>query len=533
MKRNRYCFITLLLLAVSCTTKPLPEETKTNTPLIQPPIAGADIPSETYVISAEKGDMIFYKSGSIVSFPPNAFVDANGKIVSGDVKVTYREFSDPVDFFVSGIPMTYDSANTSYSFESSGMCEILASKDGVPLYVNQKSKPEINLMTGNSDEAHNLYYLDTVQKKWINKGKSSVNVMSNPTEEKIEPTPAKEPLTEVLPKPQKASGQRPAFSVEIDPASVPELKPYNNLEFEIDESEKNYNPNDAKTEWEDVAVVKGNKKGTYIVTFTKGKRKVSYVTHPVFEENNYAEARKVFEQKTKEANQGVLKANHDRALQAKADKIKKEEIANHNLQVSKKNEHIMKLNAITDSVNRITLAHNKQMLDGTTKNERIGRIMWFLYQDTNHPQLSLFDKNEVDEARTLVTEQRRVNEVMRTFKIEGFGIWNCDNPLLRQGVKLMASFKDKNGKKLDLGLVAVVCKELNGVASYNSKDRIQLAIDKECMILANLNNKLIYLPYEDFKKCSINAETKEYTFTMKESDEIIRTSEDVKKVIGL
>src|SRR5580698_4924840 len=84
---------------------------KTTTPLItradnfiKPPLAGVDVPFKEYKVDAEKGDTIFYKTGSIILFPPNAFVDENGNLIKGEVQIKYREFTNPIDLYLSGIP---------------------------------------------------------------------------------------------------------------------------------------------------------------------------------------------------------------------------------------------------------------------------------------------------------------------------------------------------------------------------------------------------------------------------------------------
>ena len=77
---------------------------KNEVSFINPPIKGLNVPKESFTVNAKLGDTLFDKSGSILIFPKNSFVDASGNIIKGDVKVEYREFSDPFDFFVSGIP---------------------------------------------------------------------------------------------------------------------------------------------------------------------------------------------------------------------------------------------------------------------------------------------------------------------------------------------------------------------------------------------------------------------------------------------
>ena len=120
-------------LFLACGQNELNEEKAITTTarFVQPPIPEVNVPYQDYSVEAEKGDTLLYESGSILVFPSNSFVDKNGNLVKGKVKVKYREFSNPIDFFFSGIPMNYDSAGTKYNFESSGMCEILADRKSV------------------------------------------------------------------------------------------------------------------------------------------------------------------------------------------------------------------------------------------------------------------------------------------------------------------------------------------------------------------------------------------------------------------
>src|SRR4051794_24892324 len=73
-------------------------------PFIHPPLKGVDVPFEHYSFLAEQGDTLFSACGSFLLFPPNSIVDKYGNPVHGKIDINYREFSDPVDFFVSGIP---------------------------------------------------------------------------------------------------------------------------------------------------------------------------------------------------------------------------------------------------------------------------------------------------------------------------------------------------------------------------------------------------------------------------------------------
>ncbi|MEI2748937.1 MAG: hypothetical protein V9E88_09295 [Ferruginibacter sp.] len=83
---------------------------------IQPPSKNLNVPFSRYEFDAAKGDTLVYSSGSVIIFPPNGLVNASGELIQGLVTVLYREFADPLDFYLSGIPMSYDSAGTYIQF---------------------------------------------------------------------------------------------------------------------------------------------------------------------------------------------------------------------------------------------------------------------------------------------------------------------------------------------------------------------------------------------------------------------------------
>ncbi|MEM9992001.1 MAG: hypothetical protein AAF738_09560, partial [Bacteroidota bacterium] len=96
---------------------------------IQPPVA---VPASytQYEIQAETGGTYQYAEATKIQVPDNAFQDQNGALIKGKVQLFYREMHDYIDFFLSGIPMTYDSTGVRYNLESAGMVEIYAEQDG-------------------------------------------------------------------------------------------------------------------------------------------------------------------------------------------------------------------------------------------------------------------------------------------------------------------------------------------------------------------------------------------------------------------
>jgi hypothetical protein len=98
--------------------------------LVQPPLPELDIPFQSQKIEVETGGAFDMEEGLKMVIPEYAFMDDRGRQISGDVDLRYRTMHDPVDFFLSGIPMYYDSVGVTYQMESAGMIEVQAFQNG-------------------------------------------------------------------------------------------------------------------------------------------------------------------------------------------------------------------------------------------------------------------------------------------------------------------------------------------------------------------------------------------------------------------
>lgn len=495
MNMKLFSLIALLAFFVRCNQADKNEKSvnTSTTNFIQPPIKNADIPYKEYAVDAEKGDTLFYPPGSIILFPKNSFVDKDGNIIKGTVKVKYREFTNPIDFYLSGIPMSYDSLGKRYIFESAGMCEIIAYKDSLPVFVNPKSKPEINIVTQNASQEQHLYYLDTNQQKWVNKGTSSViDLTKKINDNKLATTSSFAEITEPL-KPEKANNKSPIIKIVIDPASFKELLVYDNLQFQLDPNEKNFNPKDTAGDWSDVALLKGNSKGLYILKFSNALKTVSYNARPVLAGKDYDKALKVFDKKNKEYQQKLA----NRILQEKSNKQKymQDSIA-YSAQLEE-NKRIERLNAIIE-------IRNKEI-------EKQNAI--------------------VEKTNKQITETSLSNKLMRSFQIDSFGIWNLDKAISLNCIPIIATFKDNKGNSIELTNLAVLYKSFNGILKF-SDNKIQVVKDADNMIIGIYNGRFAYITYNDYSKLKINAYTKEQAFTMTVVDEKDNNYDFIKAVAG-
>ncbi|MBI3512093.1 MAG: hypothetical protein HY064_15655 [Bacteroidetes bacterium] len=129
-------------------------------PLVKEPIPGLNVVKNIYSENALTGGTIEYPSGTKIIIPENAFVDANGNTVKGDVTIDYREFRDPVDIMLSGIPMNYDSAGKKGHFVSAGMFEMNASVDGKEIFLASGKNVQMQFAVVDTARNFNFYRLD-------------------------------------------------------------------------------------------------------------------------------------------------------------------------------------------------------------------------------------------------------------------------------------------------------------------------------------------------------------------------------------
>jgi hypothetical protein len=480
MKRRNNTIIAAIILIViliiakcNCRT-----QTKIAERFVNPPIPTADIPFTDYTVDAAKGDTIMYPSGSVLLFPKEAFVDKNGKVVEGKVNIKYREFSNPADQFLSGIPMGYDSAGVHYTFESAGMCDIQAFKDGQPVFVNKKNKPVINIATQNTDPAQNLYYLDTVTKQWVNRGKSEILEVGK--EDIANTSTAPEVVN--LPKPVKPSlmnNEKPIIKVTIDPESFEELKAYNNLQFQVDKSEKRFNPEASNTVWSDIRLKKGKKNGIYFIKFTgtniDKNRSVEYKVRPVLSDKDYAKAMVVYNrqisayEKKIDARLASYKANRETYLK---DSIK-------NSVIDKENEKTAQLNKIIEAKNAEIEAQN-------------------IIVDAQYGQIS----------------NNNLNRIVRNFQIERLGIWNTDKPFNTPTSSTLQTFYvNTNKDQIQMHSVNLLIKDINCYISERL-DKISVPINMNCMIIGASEGRFTYITFDEFKNLNITPATKTQTIPM-------------------
>ncbi len=267
---------------------------------IQPPVTGAEMPFLAYRISTKNGGVINYPTGSTITIPANAFVNKNGKAVSDSVDVKYREFHNPLEIFLSGIPMNYDSAGVSRVLESAGMIEILAFDKEDKLSLSEQSQIEIKMASATNEERFNLYELDTLTKNWVYKGKDKVEKINETKVSEVKKTSKKVEVQNIeMVKPVMSDPQKYCFKIGYDKNDFPELAAYENVQFQV--TDNSFKPAYFKINWSKISLYSSDEEGSYIVKLKKADTAISVQAKPVFDKADYSKALEKFEERHKTA----------------------------------------------------------------------------------------------------------------------------------------------------------------------------------------------------------------------------------------
>jgi len=267
----------------------------TVTSAITPPFIKHDIPYQEFEIEPGENVKLTSERGTEIHIPSHAFTYKSGESPTGKVTIQFREFHNPLEFFLSGIPMEYDSAGTKYTFESAGMIDIKGNCNGKEVIVKQGKNIDINLASDNDDPKFNLYNLDKNTGFWSCLGKDKIiknNISDNFTdkEKKISESNLSETnlsefdinssyMSEIIEPiiPQKADPQKYVFNLDNDKDKFPELAMYEEVLFEVDEDKCYFEEVYYTIIWESLDLKESDIKGYYDLCLSRKDTSVNLV----------------------------------------------------------------------------------------------------------------------------------------------------------------------------------------------------------------------------------------------------------------
>jgi hypothetical protein len=372
-----------------------------DTPCIKAPIAKKDIDFQIINVLPEKGKEITLESGTKISIPANSLQSEIGT----PVQLKIREFPDKASVFLAGIPMDY---GDNYAFESAGMIEIRAEKDGESILLDDNKPMEVSMAMYKSPDGFQFWKLDESKREWVETPcvmRENSNLTTNQKLKKVESKLVK--IEKDIESCDKQISQLSTTNsnnlllptenarklvIDFDQSDFPELKGYKDIEFEYilpkNRSEASLSEYAKKIKyaqsqiWNDMEIVKQN--DHYLATFINTKEKYSLPIRPVLKGKSLEELHLKMATASEERSKALSKISEERKAFVKEQaKLKREqELLNAQLLAE------IKRSAFEDNDQRIADARNQM-------------------QSTN----SL------------------INQATANFRTTSFGVFNCDKPI--------------------------------------------------------------------------------------------------------
>lgn len=266
---------------------------------VNPPVPAWDVPYVKSMISNKRDTLLQFASGTTLFIEKESFSDDFDKPVYDSIELLFREFPSPAEIFLSGIPMEYDHDGVKSVFESSGMVEVKGFRRDKQIKIKQGKSIEVNLFSSKPDKGYQLYYLDTVSRKWAFQGpdlialKNNKKIKEGNNEVKSNALPREGfnrksfNLNGNIANQQSGRNTNTRFiQLDLTKGEFPEMEVFENNLFEVDEQYKPLNANDASKVWEDVKVFKASSSFNYYLVFKNKKDSCRYLVHPVLGKSN-------------------------------------------------------------------------------------------------------------------------------------------------------------------------------------------------------------------------------------------------------
>ena len=165
-------------------------------PHLKPALENINVKPQIFTIPEQDQSELVLASGGTIKIPGNAFVDKNGSPVSGKIDFVVKEYNDPLDIIIAGIPMQEKSGDNSVTLVSDGMFEMNAYANGEELQLKEDKAIEVNYPNKGNTVSPSFFRLDEKTGDWTTLADSlqpneSVNLTREVTRSKpLQFTPA-------------------------------------------------------------------------------------------------------------------------------------------------------------------------------------------------------------------------------------------------------------------------------------------------------------------------------------------------------
>lgn len=448
-----------------------------DTPCITPPSSQLTLPFQTYRILPNKVQTISLDNAKL-TVPANSFLDSNNNILKDSIILKIKIMNDPIDFILSGIPMEYDSAGLTYTFESGGMFEIMGTDlNNNPISINKEKPLVIHFGANENSENFNFYTLDTIKKKWSYISNNTLNKKVIPFEadkthnfdnanwkegyreqnianqkwQRAEKDVVTYKKTEPN-APTKVKDIKQTFTLDINKNQFPELGSFTKQKFEPVKPNKTTS-HIYSTEWTSIKLREHKKGISYLIILKNETKMETLIAQPVYEGKDWAKAQHLYSNKYAKY-LAILEQKEEKALELKTD-------------YEKKKKH--------------------------------------------------FD--QIDKLKKTTKDIIQSVSITLTAPIINFGIFNFDHPIISRPksitpplnrievkTKEQPIFTDINGQELDFEKIYIIESKRNASFSYNLEKNNYFSYNEKSAISIigfNENKDLVLINNKNFKE-SIN-----------------------------
>lgn len=483
-------------------------------PFVLPPVDAVKPDFAAFRADVSQGGIFEHHTGSRLVVPVAAFMDDRGKLIEGEVEIYYREIHDFVDLFLTGAPMTYDSAGVRYTLESNGMIEVYAMQNGVRLSVAPGKTLQVELVSQidvppslQVPPGFNIYKLDTAGRAWVYQdidssrflGEGAFPDRNDPLyDAKIELqnefasaeyifNAANKQLENTWPKPkepskpQKAEGNLP--TLELDFLSEELASQYGELYkdaiWQLSPKNQNLDERAFRVAWEETKLTQLSN-WEYELTLVHGQNQLKLIVNPVLTGEDYNRALAKFEADYAVYRQQLAQRESD--MKAEKEKLEQQRIAA--LQSAEQQYQA-----------RLSELRNKG-LEFAAGQEMIRRT------------------------------------VINRFEVNELGFWICARPLPPDERSLSVSFTDENGNSLENRPAYLVDKSKNTVVRFLAADGAKLNFNRNSENLVWLltdDHQIVMAGPEIFRR--IPDDARKFTFTLQTVRRDLTSEEDIREIL--
>ena len=219
-------FLLLLLLPIGCLLvqdgEAEPIAAALSLKVFQPPFGPGVVPVDSVTLSRE-GGVVRLSSGTDITVPEDAFVTAEGQPVAGPVTLTIREFLNPIETWLGGVPMNMGDDAV---LRSAGMMEIRGTTaNGGQVELAPDKALQLDWYSVDPDPGYVSWALDTATGQWRETGGHQSLTTRDLDAELAEAKAALPPQVNPV------EPSRYAFDIGDMTGKQPELKRFNGVQF--------------------------------------------------------------------------------------------------------------------------------------------------------------------------------------------------------------------------------------------------------------------------------------------------------------